>query len=251
MKNNLLIKIVNDHFQKLSNKNKRFSKRSFALKIGLSSGALTDFLSGKRGISKKKAQEVLEKIGYSEKEQLQILNYNPLLTESKPRAFKKIEHDIFDVLLSWEHLAILSLTKTKNFNSSAHWIAKKLSLEIEVVEKALLNLENHNLIKRDNETITINNEDVETFDNIPSAAIKKSHLQDLEIHKRNLAEIPVELRDMSSITLSLDVQQMELLRSAIRLFQEQVAEIAETSNATEVYKMSIYLGPLSNFSVST
>ncbi len=245
MKNNLLIKIVNDHFQKLSNKNKRFSKRSFALKIGLSSGALTDFLSGKRGISKKKAQEVLEKIGYSEKEQLQILNYNPLLTESKPRAFKKIEHDIFDELLSWEHLAILSLTKTKDFRSSSEWMAKKLSLEVTVIETALRNLENHKLIKRLDGKIIITNEDVETFDNIPSSAIKKSHLQDIEIHKKNLAEVPVELRDMTSITFSFDTQQMELLRSAIRLFQEQVAEIAETSTATEVYKLSVYLGPLS------
>lgn len=50
---------------------------------------------------------------------------------------------------------------------------------------------------------------------------------------------------MSSITLAFDLKKMELVKSAIRLFQEQVAEIAETSKATEVYKLSVYLGPLS------
>lgn len=245
MKNDLLIQIIRDNFQKLSNKNKRFSKRSYAQKIGLSSGALTDFLSGKRGISQKKARQVLEKLGYSETEQDNILKYNPLVHNKKSRSFKKIEHDVFDKLLSWEHLAILSLAKTENFNSSPAWIAKKLSLEVDIVERALVNLETHKLIHRDGAKIIIATEDVETFDQIPSEAIKKSHRQDLEIHKKNLNDIPVELRDMSSITLAFDLSKMELVKSAIRLFQEQVAEIAETSKATEVYKLSVYLGPLS------
>ena len=245
MKNDLLIQIIRDNFQKLSNKNKRFSKRSYAQKIGLSSGALTDFLSGKRGISQKKARQVLEKLGYSEAEQDHILKYNPLVHNKKSRSFKKIEHDAFDKLLSWEHLAILSLTKTEQFNSSPTWIAKKLALEVDVVERALTNLETHKLIYREGTKIIVSTEDVETFDQIPSEAIRKSHRQDLEIHKKNLNDVPVELRDMSSITLSFDLKKMELVKSAIRLFQEQVAEIAETSQATEVYKLSVYLGPLS------
>lgn len=245
MKNDLLVQIIKDHFEKLSSKNKRFSKRSFALKIGLSSGSLTDFFSGKRGISKKKAQEVLTKLGYAEAEQSHILNYTPLVRESKKRRYKKIDHSVFDELLSWEHLAILSLTKTKHFRPSPDWMANKLSLDTDTIKKALKNLETFNLIKKVGATYVVSNEDVETFDNIPSASIKKSHLQDFEIHKKNLATIPVELRDMSSITLSLDLKKMHLLKSAIRLFQEQVAEIAETPNATEVYKLSVYLGPLS------
>lgn len=245
MKNDMLIQIIKDNFQKLSNKNKRFSKRSYAPKIGLSSGALTDFLSGKRGISQKKAKEVLDKLGYSEAEQVNILKFNPLVHNKVTRSFKKIEKEAFDTLLSWEHLAILSLTKTTGFNSSPEWIAKKLSLEIEIIEQALVNLETHKLIKREGTQFTVTAEDVETFDHIPSDAIKKSHRQDFEIHKKNLEDISVELRDMSSITLAFDVKKIDMVKSAIRLFQEQIAEIAETSDATEVYKLSVYLGPLS------
>lgn len=245
MKNDLLTQIIKDNFEKLSNKNKRFSKRSYAQKIGLSSGALTDFLSGKRGISQKKAKEVLDKLGYSEAEQTNILKFNPLVHNKTTRSFKKIENEAFSTLLSWEHLAILSLTKTTGFNSSPEWIAQKLSLEIEIVEQALVNLETHKLIKREGTEFSVTTENVETFDHIPSDAIKKSHRQDFEIHKKNLDDISVELRDMSSITLAFDVKKIDMVKSAIRLFQEQIAEIAETSDATEVYKLSVYLGPLS------
>lgn len=101
------------------------------------------------------------------------------------------------------------------------------------------------MIRREGVHFSITTEDVETFDQIPSDAIKKSHRQDIEIHKKNMDDISVELRDMSSITLAFDVKKIDMVKSAIRLFQEQVAEIAETSDATEVYKLSVYLGPLS------
>lgn len=249
MKNDILIQIVKDHFEKLTQKNKRFSKRSFAQKIGLSSGALTDFLSGKRGISKKKAAHILTQLGHSESEQAEILKYTPLVNYKKNLNYKQLECKTFNDLLSWEHLAILSLLKTKNFTPTTQWITKKLALNLETTEKALKNLEAHNLIKKVNSQIILTNENVETYNNIPSEVIKKSHLQDMDIHKENLLKVDLELRDMSSITLAFDLKKMILIKSAIRMFQEQLAEIAETSEATEVYKLSVYLGPLSKLDI--
>ncbi|MNT50519.1 hypothetical protein D3C72_1874430 [compost metagenome] len=80
-----------------------------------------------------------------------------------------------------------------------------------------------------------------TFD-IPSAGIKKFHLQMMSQAERALAEQPVQQREFTNMTLAFEGERAEDAQKFIRKFQQEFAEKFYPNKAQQkdsVYQLSI------------
>ena len=55
---------------------------------------------------------------------------------------------------------------------------------------------------------------------------------------------PVEERDVSSVTMAIDVQRIPLAKEAIRAFRRRLMRLLEAGSPDEVYNLNIQLVPV-------
>jgi uncharacterized protein (TIGR02147 family) len=78
-----------------------------------------------------------------------------------------------------------------------------------------------------------------------SRALRSAQIENLELAKEKLAEVPVELRDFSSITVAMDMARMSAIKHKIRAFRKDIEFLAESGSSSEVYQLCVQFFPLS------
>jgi transcriptional regulator with XRE-family HTH domain len=216
-----------------------FSQRAFAKKIGLSSGALSEILRGKRPISKKLTQKLASKLSLSPAEKKSIgLDTSPAEPEFV------ISSDSFQLISDWWHFAILNLLRVKGFKSQPSWIAKRLGISLAQTEAALdLLLRSGMLVINGKKEYQRVHARLNTSDDVKNLAVRRSHLLDLELKEKSL-ELPPEVRDATSATFTIDPNHLPQLKKMIREFEDDLMNEAESIPGREVYRLSIHLFPL-------
>ncbi len=236
-------------------KNPQYSLRAFAKKLSLSPGSLSDILKGKRSLSFKSAHKILNRLDFLPDERHSFLNLalsekmgcaasDTSLHKKNLKKFKTIDPDVFYVVSDWQHYAVLGLMKTSNFQSNSKWIAKRLGITSVEVESTLSRLERVGLIKKINEQYVRINENLSTTHDIPSSALRRSHKQTLEQAISALEEIPVELRDITSISVAINPNKMRDAKDLIKNFRREFQAIMEDGKKEEVYNLNIQFIPV-------
>jgi uncharacterized protein (TIGR02147 family) len=212
-----------------------------AKKLGLSSGALSEILQGKRKISAKLAQRLALQLELSPAERKAL----GLPSAEKKGSDFRLSADAFQLISEWWHFAILNLIPTKGFRSDPSWIAGRLGLSHAKIQDALLRLARLDLVRRDKQgKLTRTHAQLSTSDNIRDLAIQRAHRMDLELIERAMSEVPVAARDLTSITFTLSPAKLTQLRELIRKFQDDFMDEAEAVPGTEVYRLAMHLFPL-------
>lgn len=230
----------------------KYSMRSFAKKLGVSQTELSEVINGKR---KPSSRLVLSFLKLSSKNQAEYLGQvfslerSGLKLKKKDKHLYKLEEHQFKMIAEWQHFAILSLIETHDFESDIAWIARRIGATKIKVEAYLTTLKYLRLIKTDDlGNITLVNEGIKTSDEIASFAVRESHLNDLELIK-NVMQSPIDLsmRDLTSCTYAVNVRNIKKFKTLVRKFQDQVADLLEDKDSEEVYRMSVYFYPLTQF----
>src|SRR5437763_1672981 len=104
-------------------RNPHYSIRSFARKLGIGSGPLSELLCGKRPLTKKMSARIAKN----------------LVLESEPE-FNPLSADAFSAIADWHYYALLSLMQTDDFVSSPRWIANRLGIPANEVRLAISRL---------------------------------------------------------------------------------------------------------------
>ena len=109
-------------------KNTAFSLRAFSNRLGMSPGAISQILNGKRSVSKKIAQKICDKLLLDPQEKSEIVGLFPEIkkeilnnTALEPN-YLQLQSDQFRVISDWYYLAILSLIKIRGFKKKPKWI---------------------------------------------------------------------------------------------------------------------------------
>lgn len=128
--------------------------------------------------------------------------------------------------------------------ADARGLALRLGIaETEVSEalKRLLRLElidtSSGLLKRTCAPIT-------TSRDRASASLRRHHKQMLERAAQSLDDVPVELRDIGSITMAIDVNKIAEAKERINEFKTDMSRLMEQANPNAVYNLGIQLFPL-------
>lgn len=238
-----------NEFLKRRKKNPRYSLRSFAQKTGISSGRLSEILSGKRRLTARLCERVADGLLLSPEQretlaQLLAKGRRAQVASVSP-AFKPVNADVFKAIADWEHWALLSLLRTDDFHSDISWMAQRLGISVVEVRQALQRLLRLGLITREGSTYRRVSEHLTTTHEIPSAALKKSHVQSLKQAIACITDVPLELRDVTSVTMVIDPERLPEAKQLIREFRRQLAVIMENGAKKEIYNLNIQFVPVS------
>lgn len=255
--NNPILWIQEEYFNRKAT-NPSYSLRSYATLLGISSGRLSELMSGKRKITSKMAVKMAEALSMDPRsEELfreSVLNNRKSdfkrsrvyqqLNQDKDCNYQQLDLDIFELISRQQYYAILNLIALKENNHSPYWIGSRLNIPEPTVVKAIELLEKLELIKKKDGKLTRTPKKLKTTQDIESRAIKNAHREKLQHSMVSLETIPVELRDITSITCRLEKSKLPEIKELIKEFRRSLSQFMETENSDEVYNLNIQLVPL-------
>lgn len=236
-------------------RNKHFSIRALAMKLEMQPSATNEILKGQRRVSRKIAEKIADKLLLDPTERNELLKDFPQKMKRKSKFNPdrngedleaiKLSSEAYSSVSEWLHFAILSLMKTPEFSSEPTWIAKRFGVTELEVEKALGRMINIKLIEKDEKgEFQRNSSKVNTTDDVYNLSLQKAHLEDMEIAKEKITSLPVEARDFSFLIFNGNPKNLPRAKEILRKAQDDLEEIMDQDEATEVYKICTYLYPL-------
>ena len=235
--------------------NPAYSLRSFARFLQLSSGSLSEIMSRKRKLTTTQATKIVERLKLdpetgksfialvkAAKTDREMATAAP--SKDGPR-YKQIDDDAFHIISDWYHFAILSLMSTKSFRSDVTWISRRLGISITEVRIAVERLLRLGYIAVDDDGWRLAEAHLATSTDIPSAAIRRSHVQSLQQVIDYIDIIDPKDRDVSSITVAVNKEKLPVAKELIRNFRRLLADFLEAGPRDEVYNLNIQLMPVS------
>lgn len=248
-------KLLNEKLTEAQVKNPAYSLRSFASKLGIEAGSLSQILNGNRKISKKMAARICDALLVDPIERSQTLSaFEAKKTSTTGTGatldsdeYLKISADQFSVISDWHHFAILSLVKTKDFKNNSRFISERLGIGLVDADRAVKRLIRLGMLEEKNSKLVRTQAKVRTSDDIASTSVKRAHFQTLELAKQALEKYPVEQRDYTTITMPTDPECLPEAKELIRKFQQDLCDLmTKKKNPTEVYRLSVELFPLTH-----
>lgn len=227
-------------------KNSSYSLRAFARDLRISPAVLSQTLSSKRHLAKKNVLKVAENLALSPAEVQHILREirGRRGTSSSSNEYLQIKEDTFKMMSDWYYFAILSLAKLPGNQADANWVAQRIGIRAPEARSALMRLQRLGFLKHQEGKLARTAAPIATTHDVPSAALRKYHRQNLHRAELSLDRDPVELRDFSSITMVIERQQVQKAKEMVLKFRTKMAKVFESKNPSEIYTLAIQLFPV-------
>ncbi|MFA6236282.1 MAG: TIGR02147 family protein [Bacteriovorax sp.] len=239
--------ILFERFQEIKRTNSSYSLRSYALKLGLNSGVLSQIMNKKRDISIEFAEKLAASLALSEEERERFMGSFKVQQDLKLDKLdaRVVGDDVLDRLTDWYLLAILSLVKLNDFVVSPGNISKRLGISLEEAVEAVNFLIAHEMLKSDESGKIVRTEKrFSTLDNISSDQLKKIQANNLRMGVESLYRDDVGKRDFTTMTIAVDPKNIDEAKELIRKFERDLAVLLEYGEKKEVYNLTIGLYPL-------
>jgi uncharacterized protein (TIGR02147 family) len=232
--------------------NIHYSLRAYARDMGIHPATLSQVLNGNRLLPVKNAIIVADKMNLGPKERSLFMES---LLKSRMRLDKitineaderfMLDESYHKVISEWEHYALLELFMLHNFESTIEEIIKRLGITQNRVNVVIDNLLNTGLLRmREDRSFENVHGHIRTTEDITNHALRDSHRETLEMGKKKLDEIEVELRDFSSTTVAVDLKKLPEAKAIIREFRKKMTALLRDGQKTEVFQLAIQFYPL-------
>lgn len=223
-----------------------YSMRQFAKFIHISPAKLSMVMSGKIGISPIAANEMADKLGFSEDDK----DYFVTLVGSRHHRsaqgrrvaleklkskwgyldFDELSEGDLSELSDWTHFAILHLVELKNFEQGHEWISQRLGLPIEQVKKAVEDLFRHGFLVEEQGRWVCDSNKLKISVKGKSEALRNMHSQ-LIMKAHDSVYDDTSNRHLSTNFLTLSPAKMEEARHKIREFAlSMISELSDKSS---------------------
>ncbi len=245
MKNDPLIEMLRQEFERKKARNKAYSLRSYARDLRLDPSNLCKILKNQIQVGARLRAKLGKKLGFEEKEIEQILK--PISDSKTADAdYQSHELEIFQVIAEWQHYAILEYVKLTNASHEPSVIGQKLGLKSDVAEESIRRLLDLGLLKSSEGRLLPAEESSSSILNVPtSKAHREQQTQILERAIDALHCVEVQRRSQSSMTLAVDSSKLGEAIELIKRFRRDLGRLLSTSkNLDHVYQLSISLYPL-------
>jgi len=239
-KNSYMLSTDNDYRQVLREelesrcrKNHRYSLRSFARDLGITSSRLSEVMRGRYGLSRGAATEIAQKLGWSANEVSlfgDLVDSQHARTKRKRAAaqgrlvsyqseYRQLTSDAFQVIADWYHYAILELVCTPGFRNDDAWIAKSLGISEHLVAGGIARLKRIGLLAEKNGALQAMEDFTASPSGVPSSALRKFHSQLLKKAHASLYLQHVDDRDISHVVLAVDRRRIAEAKEEIKKFR--------------------------------
>lgn len=244
---------LKDSLDTRQKENRSYSMRAYARDLGINPSSLSQILRGKRGIPVSKVGIIADRLQLNPKERTVFIeslyrsktSIDEIKIDSLDNRFI-VDNSYSKVLSEWEHCAVLTLFNLTNFTVNHRSISDRLGITFSRARRVLDNLETAGLISVDaSGRLAKTYPDIKTTEDIKSIALRKGHLENLDIAKLKLEEIEVDLRDFSATTVAVDLEQLSEAKTIIREFRQKMTSLMRNGRKkTEVYQLAIQFYPL-------
>ncbi len=220
--------------------------RAFARDLQSNSGRISQYFSGERFLSAKTAKKISQRLHLdpAEEEYFIRLVASDTASRKSPR-YRVLKDDELALTVEWHHFAITSLLTLKNFDPTPANIAERLNIPETTVKNSLQTLERLGLITNEDGTPVRSEGPFITTSDIPSRFLRLSHKNKLQHIIDNMDQVPLDKRDLSTITFSVDERKLPQMKKAILKFRRKFAQEYTNGSKNQVYMMCIELFPLS------
>lgn len=221
---------------------KALSLRALAKKIGMSPGALSETINGRRNISERVALQIIDGIGLPS-DQAESMKIEMRRQIQGDRHLLKDEAS--EMVGKWYYSTILCLFELSTPIRTEKEISERLGISLEEASAAAEFLTRHKMLERqENGDLELVGTYWTTTDGISSAHVRQAHTNELELARLSLNKISVERRDFTSITFAGNSDQLERVRKEIRSFRDRISHIMSEGDSDQVYKFNIQFFPV-------
>lgn len=239
------VESVQSEFEKRKVLNDRYSLRAFARDVKVEASLLSKILRGQYRLTPQMVIRIGTSIGMSSH---QITQYCSTLNEIiLKKEFVKIEDPTFEAISSWFYFAILRGFDIPGFQEALPRVREKLGLTEAELEKCLNTLKDLGLLIEDRGRLRRTSKQLSTFpSDRTTEANKKLQHEFLEQAALSIDDIPIEERNHTTLTFSVDPKLLPGLKEDITRFRKQIAHFVSSRSEQDsaVYNMTISLYPL-------
>ncbi|WII73400.1 TIGR02147 family protein [Bdellovibrio sp. 22V] len=253
MKYGEVAELINKVLEKRRLRNPHYSLRAFARDLKVSPSRVSNIVTGK-ALPGKIVRRRLATSLHLNKSEVEYLNY--LIEKTRHRAkdsrnAHQLTEKDYAFLPEWYHYAILNLMETTSFQSDVEVIAQRLALAPETVQDSLNKLLKSGLIKNTPKGYAPTYKNLTSTSDIPSSALKYFHNQLINKGLDSLIRDPVDIRDITSIIIPSNPENIYKVKMLAREFRKQANELLEQGEKTEVYSVCVQIYPLTQRGTSS
>ena len=250
------IQVLKNHLFEKQMNNPSYSLRAFGRDMDIHPSSLSQILNGKRPLSFKDAQSIQKKLHLPPVDQTRFMGsvLRSRVSIDSIRIPELDERHIIDdthfqIIAEWEHYTVLELFDLQDFQCTESDVALRLGISTERAHEVIENLTISNLLRKTDRGFEKVHEDIKTTEDVSSLALRASHEETLRMGVDKLNDVPVEFRDFSSATLSLDPAKLPEAKNIIREFRMKMRSLLATGEKTEVFQLAIQFYPLTTTSI--
>jgi uncharacterized protein (TIGR02147 family) len=228
--------------------NPAYSLRAFSRSMGMDSSTVSALLSGKRTLTIKTAKKIVNGLNIKDPNEAQALLVETFTSSPSgaegDASYTELALDAAEAISGWQHFAILALLEIKTFNGHDRTIAERLNIPLGIVWECLQRLEKLGLAEKRRGSWVLTGKNMSTPDQVPSGALREGHRQNILKSIHSLQEDPVDIRDISGITMAVSSSRLEGGRKMIQEFRRRLSAYMEGGKRDAVYRLNIQLFPL-------
>lgn len=234
---------------------KRFSYRWFSQTAGYASPNFLKLVAeGQRQLSADSIQRFADALGLDERERERfelLVRLGQAKTDAErnrhyvrlrraggesPPALR-LERAHYDLYSVWYAVPLLDLIAEPDFQEDAEWIARRMHPRIKPAEarRALVLLEQTGLVHRDTAgRLVRGHAKIATPPTVRSLGVRNFHRATLAHAAEALDGLPVEARDITSVTVAMSAGQFEAVRARVAAFRQELLDLIEDAPADQV-----------------
>jgi uncharacterized protein (TIGR02147 family) len=182
-------------------------------------------------VHSKNARSAKDKEAYNDQLRLLVPSVEQFLLDTEK----------FKSIADWLHMAILEMTRLKDFKSDYQWIASRLKFPVLVddVAKAVVRLINLGLLEEKDGTWIKTQARLTTPKDRASESIREHHRQVINNALVAIDHQGVSERVLNSCTLTVDINKFEEAKELINKFRSDMAKLLEKDQGDETYQLSV------------
>jgi uncharacterized protein (TIGR02147 family) len=178
----------------------------------------------------------------------EVAKFVPSKLVKSEQDFAQISRDRFEMISDWYHFAIMELIAVQGFKAKPKWIAATLGISFQEADAAIERLKRLGFLRVDESGKWILDSPSNSTTPHPSdlsAAHRKLQKQILSQALAAIDDVPAELRDQSSVTLSIPSSEIPRAAELIAKFRRKLArELQVKPDHDQVYQLTISLFPV-------
>lgn len=242
----MLVDQMKKTFAERCRKNPAYSLRAFSRSLGIDSSTVSAIMKGSRPLTIKSARKIIQGLDIVNPVEVQAIIAETFAAKEEKvvLSYEELSLEKAEAIAQWENFSIMAVLELDHFKASERNISERLNIPLGTVMECLDRLGRLGLVVKTSSGWKLTGKNISTPSDIPSAALREGHRQFMNKALYSMENDPVELRDISGITMAVSKEKLPEARIMIQNFRRKLSALMETGERDAVYRLNVQLFPV-------